>query len=273
MIIDTPSIRAQLPTEYGSAYPRFILFMEKYYEWLYRGSGLSDKEIEILKSDTSWLQADIDKFISSGDVKYVDTTQIDELEQIILELSNVKNPGYQAKHLQDNYMLEDDAGDFNTSDGSTFVTADDASFEIPVIDQMSVDNWFSAFGIPEFSTKSNIIAGVDKSLLVSLMKHIYAIKGTEMAMKLFFNLCFGENITIYQPKQNIAVIDGNWVLDDIFVIRDDELYQEYSYVIVVKNDISEYQEAFDAIYRLLIHPAGFRVVMVKESDFAPGTLF
>lgn len=249
-MIDSPNVRSQVPQEFKSSFPRFILFMEKYYEWLYRGSGLSDKEIEILKSDTSWLKADIDRFIESGDIKYIDSQRVDILDRVISQLDKIKNPGYQAKHLQDNFMLESEE-----------------------VDDQSLDKWFAAFGIPEFNSKSTFIAGVDKVLLVSLMKHIFAIKGTETAMKLFFNICFNEDVTIYQPKKNIAVIDDNWILDDIFVIRNDDLYQEFSYVIVVNGDVSKYTEAFDNIYRLLVHPAGFRVAMVKASDFAPGKLF
>lgn len=272
-MINKPIVRNQVPREFKTSYPRFILFLEKYYEWLYRGSGLSSKEIELLRKDTSWLRADIDKFIDSGDIKYVDKNQINMIDQAILELNTTKNSGFHAKNLQDAFMLEDSSDKFITSDGLQFADKDGAWIETSNLDPLSTDEWFSSFGIPEFTTKSNIIAGVDKSLLVSLMKHIYAIKGTEMSMKLFFNLCFDENVVIYQPKQNIAVIDDNWIIDDIYVIRDDELYQEFSYVIVVNDSISKYQEIFDTIYRSLIHPAGFRVAIVNKADFKPGGLF
>lgn len=249
-MINVPIVRNQVPREYKTSYPRFILFLQKYYEWMYRDSGLSQAEIDILRSDTSWLQADIDKFIASGDIRYIDKEYINIVEQAISDLSTVRNPGYRAKNLRDSMML----------DGEN-------------LDSLSIDNWFAAFGIPEFTANSSIIAGVDKALLVSLMKHIYAIKGTETSMKLFFNLCFDEDVQIYQPKENIAVIDDNWILDDIFVIRDDELYQEFSYVIVVDGEVNKYKAVFDSIYRLLIHPAGFRVAIVNKDDFKPGGLF
>jgi hypothetical protein len=104
------------------------------------------------------------------------------------------------------------------------------------------------------------------------MKHIYSIKGTEASMKIFFRLYFDEEVTIHQPKSMIAVVDDNWVLDGIQVLRDDELYQEFSYVIIVSKDLEFYRDIFKLIYMKMVHPSGFRVALIKSEYYNDGKI-
>lgn len=251
-----------LPKHYGQYYPRFITFLEKYYAWLYRNSGLSDSEIDDLRNDTSWLQKDIDKFISTGEIRYFDDTQ-DVLDARVEELDNTANPGYIASSIIDKFMLEDDFNSYNYGvvpvDG-----ANDPLFELETIDNQILDGWFNSMGFDRIKRKKvNDASNIDQILLLSLLKHIYAIKGTETSIRLFFNLFFDEDVVIYQPKHDIALIDDNWILEDAQIIRDDERYQEFSYVIVVSQDVSAYSDIFTNIYLKLIHPIGFRVELEK----------
>lgn len=250
-----------VPAHYRELAPRFITFLEKYYEWLYRASGLSDSEIADLRSDTSWFEKDLDRYIATGQLKYLDpTASAGVLDGAIDQLDNTRNAGVVAADIESNFTME---GDFNGyTDDVTTGTPDnnDPTLELDTIENNVLDSWFDSMGFDRIK-RSRLKASdnIDQVLMITLLKHIYAIKGTEASIKLFFDLFFDEDITIYYPKKDIAVIDENWILDDIQVIRDDERYQEYSYVINVANPVTDYQEIFDSVFVKLIHPAGFRV--------------
>lgn len=256
-----------LPAHYREYAPNFILFLEKYYEWLYRLSGLSESEIEDLRGDTSWLEKDIDRFISTGQLRYFDYSSNPEIiDNAIIDLSNTIAAGTQSDQIPDNFVMENDFNGYATSDGSEVVDANDSTVELSTIENNILDGWFNSMGFDRIKrNRLKALDNIDQVLMLSLLKHIYAIKGTEASIKLFFSLFFDEQITLYQPKNSIAFIDENWVLDDVQVIRDDELYQEYSYVILVQHDIEDYQEIFESIYLKSIHPAGFRVVLQKAT--------
>lgn len=260
MIVDK-RIADLVPTHYREYAPRFILFLEKYYDWLYRASGLSDAEVADLRSDTSWLVTDIDRFISTGKLRYFDPTVAPSvLDEAIIDLSNTSNPGNQSSALPDNFTMEQNFNGYTAVDGSEITDANDAAVELDTVENTILDGWFNSMGFDRIKrSRIKALTNIDQVLMLSLLKHIYAIKGTEASIKLFFSLFFDEQVTIYQPKEDIAVVDENWILDDIQVIRDDELYQEYSYVIVVNGDPASYQDIFEAIYLKIIHPAGFRV--------------
>lgn len=250
-----------VPAHYREYAPRFIVFLEKYYEWLYRTSGMSDAEIEDLRDDTSWLEKDIDRFITTGKMRYFDKTLVaNTVEDAIIDLSNTTNPGTHSNRMPDNFIMEDDFNGYSSLDGSEIVDANDTAVELSTVENQILDGWFNSMGFDRIKrSRMKALNNIDQVLMLSLLKHIYAIKGTEASIKLFFNLFFDENIVIYQPKQDIAVIDDNWILDDIQVIRDDDLFQEYSYVIIVNGDVSEYMNIFNNIYMKIIHPSGFRV--------------
>lgn len=272
MIITDKRIKDLLPAHYRELAPRFITFLEKYYDWLYRSSGLSDAEIDDLRNDTSWLEKDIDRFIATGQIKYIDQTDdATVIDSSLVELNNVANPGDLSAKLSTNYMLDEDFKGYLTSDGSVFSDTNDVTVELPTVENDVLDSWFSSMGLDRIKRyRMDALDNIDQVLMLSLLKHIYAIKGTQASIKLFFNLFFNETVEIYQPKIHVAVIDDNWILDDVQVLRDDEMFQEYSYVIVVDNALESYKDIFQFIYMKTIHPSGFRVVLVNSADYVNG---
>lgn len=265
MIIINKRIADLVPAHYRDYAPRFITFLEKYYEWLYRASGLTEGEVEDLRNDTSWLEKDIDRFIATGKLKYFDKDALPAVvDDAIIDLANTTSPGNNSNQLPDNFTMENDFNGYATSDGSEITDANDITVELSTVENQILDSWFNSMGFDRIKrSRLKALNNIDQVLMLSLLKHIYAIKGTEASIKLFFSLFFDEQVTIYRPKADIAVIDENWVLDNIQVIRDDELYQEYSYVILVNGEIEDYQAIFDSIYLKVIHPSGFRVELQK----------
>ena len=239
----------------------FILFMQKYFDWLHRDSGFSNTEIEILRNDTSWLKSDVDKFIASRLLKYVDTKESDIVDRSIIELSNIQNPGQYSDALAQNILLEGEKSDYLTIDDEEFITADNVQLALQKFDNEMIQNWFNMMGAERPTFDKIISSSIDEVLFITLMKHINGIKGTEQSMRLFFSIYFNETIDIYQPKFDIAVIDGNWILDGTSVPRDDFKYNEYSYVIRLSGQLSNYEDIFNRIYLKNVHPAGFKVFL------------
>lgn len=271
MIIANKRIKDLLPAHYREYAPRFITFLEKYYDWLHRSSGMSDGEVNDLRNDTSWLEKDIDKFISTGQLRYLDPNNPEILEANLVELNNTENPGMQSEKLSDKFLLDEDLGGYLTSEGDEFADSEDLTVELQTVENKILDSWFSSMGIDRIKRKRiDALNNLDQVLMLSLLKHIYAIKGTEASIKLFFNMFFNEEVVIYQPKLDVAIIDERMVLDGNEVLRDDETFQEYSYVIVVSKDLLTYKDVFNSIYMKTIHPSGFRVAITKSDTFVPG---
>lgn len=262
LIVDT-RIKDLLPKHYQQYYPRFITFLTKYYEWLYRTSGLTEQEVADLRNDTSWLEKDIDRFIATGQLRYMDqATDPTVLDTAIIDINATESTGIQAKMLPDNFNLEDNFNGFLTADDMQFNDSNDNDMEMSTVEDNILDGWFNSMGFDRIK-RSKILTPntLDQVLFLSLLKHIYAIKGTEQSIKLFFDLYFNEQVTLFYPKPYIGVIDDNMIVDGVQLIRDDEEYQEYSYVINVSQSPSYYEQIFDTIYKKLIHPAGFRVAL------------
>lgn len=266
-MITNRRIRDLLPPHYSEYYPRFIKFLEKYYEWFYRVSGLSDKEVADLRKDTSWLQHDIDRFINTGQLRYlspINTVNNDPLTNNIVILNNTGNAGGDSSHLQDRFTLDEDLAGYITNKGELFTDAGATPVELSSDEDRILDSWFNSMGLDRIKrSRLTALNSIDQVLLLSLLKHIYGIKGTEASIKLFFNLFFDEDVSVYQPKKDIASLDDNWVLEYNQLARDDNMYQEYSYVILVSQDLTVYQEIFNSIYIKTIHPSGFKVTLVK----------
>lgn len=265
MIIADTRIKDMVPKHYQQYYPRFITFLTKYYEWLYRTSGLSEQEVYDLQKDTTWLTTSIDKFIVTGQLRYMDqATDPSVLDTAIIDINATESVGIQAVKLQDNFNLEDGFNTFLTADNMQFNDVNNNDLEMSTVENTILDGWFNSMGFDRIK-RSKILTpnALDQVLFLSLLKHIYAIKGTEQSIKLFFDLYFDEQVTVFYPKPLVGVIDDNMIVDGVQLIRDDVEYQEYSYVINVAQDPSYYADIFETIYKKLIHPAGFRVVLKR----------
>lgn len=247
-------IEDQLPYNYRENYPNFIIFLQRYYDWMY-GNNLSGDEIISLQNDTSWISADVQKYIETQQSRYIGTS----VDQAIIELNNVPRPGNASDLLVDNISLNVTSDVVIDNNNENFVDSNNNSLKTTDINKDILKRKFENMGYFPVENNQFALLPIDQVLMISLLKHIYAIKGTLQSIKLFFNLFFNENIDIYYPKLNIAVIDDHFVLDGTDVLRDDRYYDEYSYVIKTQNIPSYYSEIFNSIYLKLVHPSGFNV--------------
>lgn len=224
-------IPIQVPLQYHEYASNFVTFMQRYYEWMHRTSSLTKEESDFLIENSGIKEA--------------------------IQRGSILNPGATSDLLPELITLEEIHQEFVTSDDDYFENSDASRLQTYIDNEESIKGWTKAFGIKSFG------AGVDKTLMVSLIKHVNAIKGTEKAIELFFSIYFNEDVQVYYPKFDIAVIDDNMIPDVSGTIRDDYYYNEFSYVIRVNGDLNSYTDLFAEIYLKNIHPAGFKVFLEK----------
>lgn len=256
-------IQTQLPSHYTDDHPRFVQILKYYYQWLYRKDGMSQEEIAEVEGNISqWSGVDIDKFISTNSVRY---TSYDGSDQATMaEITQWRAPGAVIERFHSQYLLEREYDAFVTSDGDYFFDKDDVGIETSYLMEQAVDNWATKFNHVRFKD-ATVDNPYDEILLLKSMKMLYAAKGSEKCIKLFFKVYFNEDVTIYIPKFDLLVIDGAEAsIDTGEKIRDDKYYQEYCYVIRTQNDPSQYKDFFENIYLKDFHPGGFAVFLEKK---------
>lgn len=282
-------IENQLPSHFAEHYPLFIEFLKAYYSWLHRSDNISPTELAAMKEDESWQGVDVEGFIRTGEPSLIG---LNPLQDALQEMS----PGTELDHLADDYTLERRFEIFETADGDDFQDLDERSMESTRLNEKHLDAWFKTFDFVK--TTDNLIENygrlleasyvpyltndyenivmadiggqryrsLDNVRLLKVLKDIYSIRGTEKAAQLFFSIFFGEPAEVYRPKDNIMIADESMVLDGENSIRDDEFYNEFSYVIRTSRDPIVYDYYFRTIYLKHFHPAGFKVFMMKRPD-------
>ncbi|CAL9977330.1 head closure Hc2 [Vibrio phage D528] len=234
-----------LPSHYSTDYPKFIEFMNLYFDWLYNTSGFSKAEIE------SMIEEGYDKAAIS-------------LAQ------SVKNPGASAQEMAGNRMLERSFDRALTLDGLEIETKDGAILEFETRKSEYTSSWLKDFGFPitQREPGTSKYRNIDPTRLVKLLAHIYSIRGSVKCMELFFSVFYNGAVGVKFPRENIATIDGNMVLDGASnSIRDDDYYSEYSYVISVSGVADPNLPVFIELYKSMFHPSGFK--MFIEEGFNP----
>ncbi len=255
-------VQTQLPHHVLNDYPKFVAMLNKYYEWMYRKEGMSKEEIQDFRNDeTKWLSRNVDKFIRTGSERFISVEGAKVAAET--EISKYRAPGALSDRFHAQYLLEREFDGFVTADGDFFFDQNETEFQSPYVLDDSIYSWAYKFNHRVVKDVDTLDTH-DEILLLRIMKHLYATKGTKKCIELFFKIYFDEDITIYYPKFDICVIDDNFVLDHLKYIRDDSVYQEYSYVIYVKNDPSYYDRVMTDIYLKNFHPSGFKVTLIKN---------
>lgn len=255
-------VKNELPAHFAGNNPRFVALLEQYYKWLYRPDGMTKREVDDYRGNVdSWYKTDMDKFTQTGNVQYSDRWALngDEMEA---RVANFRAPGNWSTRFFNQMFLEREFDEFDTADGSSFESYDGYDFEAKFVDEEAVDLWAKRFNHELMPSRG--LSARDEILLLKALKHMYANKGTHKCVQLFFSAYFDEDVEVYVPKFDICVLENNFTLDMDKVLRDDDVYQEYSYVVYVSKDPSYYKKEFEDIYLKNFHPGGFRVVLMKR---------
>lgn len=256
-------ITGQLPEHFEEYYPRLIHFLQLYYKWLYRNGGFTEAQIDDLVLDANSIVTDVDRFLKEGRLRDFNTNSVEGNLPAVIEIATQPAAGTESEQLPSQYLMERTFDFFEAADEEVFETADGNQFDAPVRNDYIVESWFKKLGYTYVREQTDI-GTLDRLLIVRLLKHIHNIKGTHQAMKIFFLMFFKEEVEVYLPKDNICIIDDNFIPDSLNVIRDDDFYQEFSYVIYVDGDPALYQDLFEGVYMKLVHPAGFKAFLRQK---------
>ena len=245
----------QVPQHYIEEFPTFILFLQKYYDWMYR-SNLSEAEIAALQENTSWISTDIPQYIATGQSKYIAGSDVNTA---IVELNAIPSPGRASDILPNAITLNITHDGFGATGNTEFIDTNNSQLSTLNIDTNIIRRKFANLGYEMIEVGEYSLNPIDQVLMLSLLKQLYSIKGTAQSVSIFFNLFFGVDVQMIYPKLNIAVIDDHCVLDGTDVMRDDNYYDEFTYAITVAEPITaRYLDIFNNIYLKTIHPSGFR---------------
>lgn len=256
-------VQTQVPKYYLDENPRFVELLKNYYQWLYRKDGMSEDELNNVQQNISkWSSINIDKFIDTESVRY--NLYSGSEQDIISEIAHWRAPGAIIERFHNQYLLQREYDAFVTADGDYFFDKNDNGYDTSNMMERAVDIWASKFKHVRFkdSKEDN---PYDELLLIRSMKMLYAAKGSEQCVKLFFKVYFNEDIEVYIPKFDMVVIDGEIEnIDTDQHIRDDKYYQEFAYVIRTENPPENYKEMFENIYLKDFHPGGFAVFLEQK---------
>lgn len=272
-------VKYETPLFYQNDFPVFIDFMDTFFNWLYRQHGFTEEEILLYLDDPSWLNPESEE---------------SPLVQLI-DLKLQKPPGTAARDYLTDKFLTRTFEDLMALDFEELLDSEGRPLISPEDKNNSIDSWYQDFGFqrtadksfPEFSPfipqgDDNFITSngdrltvyiegtrrrtLDHPRWLKLLKHIYKIRGTQKSIELFFWIYFGLPVSIYYPKEDLAGLDDNFECDGSVGLRDDYYYDEYTYVIRIPGDVSEFEGVFEKVFRQHFHPAGFKVFLESTRD-------
>ncbi len=263
-----------VPLYFLNEYPRFIEFMDLFYDWLYRQQGFTAEEIQRYLADpSSWVdqfsnESPLEQLIAIKATKTVGTGTIDYLSDhfLVRSFENLLSMDFTLEDVEGRPLFAENDKDANINawyDDFGFQRTADKSFPdfgefVPAGSDGLLTSDGDTFSVYLDDTKRRTL---DHPRWLKLLKHIYSIRGTRKAIELFFWIYFGVPVKIKEPKNEIGGLDDNFDLDGYVGLRDDYYYDEFSYVIMVPGDITEIQGVFDKVFRQHFHPAGFTVFL------------
>ena len=94
----------------------------------------------------------------------------------------------------------------------------------------------------------------DPRFAATRLAKFYRKKGSPESIKEFFRLFFGQEITLSFPKNDLFTVGESRIgYENLKFIRNDALYQLYSYLITSSLSTKTWQE----LYKKFVHPAGW----------------
>lgn len=142
--------------------------------------------------------------------------------------------------------------------------------------------YFNAF--PSSKINNGVDSDFIKNIINNIKINLYSLKGTDSSYKLLFHDLYGissENVSISYPKNFVMRLNGgvyDWMIDEVrpilpksftpdltksylnfSVIQDNDLWQDYSYVVNISTSPSQTEvtyEDFESTIKPVVHPLG-----------------
>lgn len=237
MITGETGVDIVIPSHYVDDYPKFVEFMNAYFKFLYRQRG-------------GMTEAELDDLIETKG------------RLLAVEMNNTPAACAATDEMVKGSFLERGFRGFMAKDGGLLTTSDNRSIEASEDRSVYINRWYQDMGFSKESVtpvESNKMSKLDDIRIVKLLKSLFEIRGSQPAMELFFSIFFDSKITVEYPREKIAIIDDNFVLDGTSVPRDDNYYSEFSYVIKIDEKKTKNQDLVVDFYKYYFHPSGFKM--------------
>jgi len=247
-----------LPLHFKEMYPKLVAFIETYYEFM-NDSGFMNSVIRsrIQNGETELVRDDAEAFVATLDERLSGLDQ----QTADIHVSDWRAPNWWSANMMSILNMERIPESFLTSEQNIFKTSDGETYQSNFVHKKTIENWMKDAGFPEASA-----FGGDAILTSRILRSLYQLKGTSKALELFFNVFYGEQVTIINPNKLIACIDDNFILDSNVQIKDDLLFSEYSIIVQSEHPREYYEPLYTDVYLKMFHPAGFGV---SFSDAVP----
>lgn len=250
-------VHKHLPRHFREYYPKFVRFIEEYYEWLGRNRNFTNEErLRFNAGQSELVRYDPSEFEATGQTRLVG----EHIQHLDGEVAYYRSPDWFDDNFLELTNLERLIEHIETNDEDIFCTSDDEAFSGNYVHNGLLDNWFADAGFSSARSYSG-----DVVLFGRILRSLYQVKGTSLALKMFFNLFFNEEVEVLNPNLYIAILDDTFIPDSLVSLSDDEDYQEFSIIVNTEEGREYYEPLFTDIYIKMFHPAGFKIKLSEQN--------
>ncbi len=249
-----------LPRFFVRDYPELVQFLDLYFDSLYE-IDLNVDQFQYFMDNESWW-ADRDRTFESADER--------NLQKVVaLDKYRRNNFGILGKtaRLIENKTLERSRSLLEAIDG--FVVADSASVSVTAErdEVLPLRQWLESKGFNELAESPEDDINFDVINFIKIARHLFKIRGSLHCAKVLLEAMYSARVEIELPRRKIARIDDNFAPDTDIRTRDDDLYDEFTYVInLIGGNTQSIGLKYFNMYKRLFHPSGFNVVLRIYTD-------
>lgn len=245
-----------LPAFFRSEYPELVEYLDLYIDSLYKSSLTPDQVRHLLEDESWWV----------GSTENYESPESRQLAKIkALNEYRLKNFGVQTKtvDLLDNKTLKRKENILTSLDELFLLSSDGRRMKAKDEENHPLKQWLLEKNLVEISQSLDTDnVPLDLINLIKLSRHLFKIRGTTECAKLFLSSMYSGDVYITLPRNKIATLDDNFTLDLDVKLRDDFVYDEFTYVInLVASEYFNIGPKYFDMYKRLFHASGFRCIL------------
>lgn len=245
-----------LPKFFMSHYPELVEFMDLYLDSLYKGDLNPDQVKYFMEEDDSW-------WVNKDRV--YDTPEDAKLQRAKdLEIYRRNHFGLHEKtaELLDNKSLQRQTSFLFDLSGLLLQDSGSLNLIAPRTDNLPLKQWLESKNFKELADTVEGDLNFDIINFIKFSRHLYKIKGSLACAKLLLETFYEATVVTELPRLKIAALDVNFTLDGDSRLRDDFVYDEFTYVVnLIGDKYFEIGDKYFNMYKRVFHPAGFRIIL------------
>lgn len=245
-----------LPNFFMSHYPELVEFMDLYLDSLYKGDLSPDQVKYFMEEDDSWWVNKGREYATPDDAKLQRAKD--------LEIYRRNNFGLHEKTVE---LLDNKSLQRRTSllfDLSGLLLSDNSSISLlaPRNENLPLKQWLESKNFKELAETLENDLNFDVINFIKFSRHLYKIKGSLACAKLLLETFYESAVVTELPRIKIATLDDNFTLDEDKKLRDDFVYDEFTYIVnLIGDKYFEIGDKYFEMYKRVFHPSGFRIIL------------